>query len=65
MTKEDWLMKASWEGGVLEGLRYGLKASDLNEDVDEEFKKKIVELETLFKKMDPILSEIEVEMPMM
>lgn len=62
MTKEEWLEKATWEGGVIQGLEYGLKASDLSEDVDEEFRNNVAQAEKLYQELEPLLREIEADM---
>ena len=61
MSKEEWLEKAMWEGGVFQGLAYGLKASDLSEDVDKEFRKSVTRAEGLYRELEPLLREIEEE----
>ena len=62
MSKEEWLEKATWEGGVFQGLAYGLKASDLSEDVDAEFRENVTQAERLYQELEPLLREIEEEM---
>ncbi len=32
---EDWLIKAGYEGGIWEGFEYGLKADDIQPNIDQ------------------------------
>lgn len=41
MTKEEWLTKADEEGGTTKAFEYGLDASDLDDDVDPEFRETV------------------------
>lgn len=47
MTVEEWMMMASWEGGVVPAiLDYGLGVDDLADDADPEFVSLLKEVES-------------------
>ncbi len=59
MTALEWANKADWEGGVEAGFDYGLTPDDLADDVDPEFKAKVVEAHGLWKASQPAITQLQ------
>jgi hypothetical protein len=55
LKPDEFLSRCEWQGGILEGLIYGLNANDLDQ-TDPDFRK---EIEHLTQKFDELLDEID------
>lgn len=57
---QQWLEKADYEGGILEGFEYGLKADDIQPNIDEHDKLALIyRLEGHYTAMRDDLREVE------
>ena len=57
MTPQEWLDKADWEGGILDGLAYGLRALDVKKKYPH-FRSLISEAESLYAELDYVIDAI-------
>lgn len=62
MTKQDWLSKAQWEGGLYEALSYGLTHKDLDPNDDPDFYADVKEIVEALASVHDAVERVEAEM---
>lgn len=59
MKLDDFLAKIEWEGGAIEALEYGLRASDIDPTEDSNIRGAWERLEDLYEQMKPSVDEMQ------
>ena len=58
MSKEDWIAKVEWEGGIIEAFQYGLSHKDLKKSDDPKFYDYVKEAHKSWLKLENQISFI-------
>lgn len=62
MSKEEWMQKAGWEGGILEALDYGLSEKDLSEKDDPVFYNTIKKANKQYRELLELIEDVDLEL---